>query len=164
MILSNLSPEKGWGFEGLTPFQFTNHKDCQSTSSPQHHSPSQDTAGSWKDWYALKSPCWQFQWEPLNERYRSLHVSSDHGAARCPYGLHQGKREFYIICLTWLSETIYITICFIIFCREGWHSREFLGEGWQVRMGAFKFVVDVSRAKSQALILHMGFEGRSQCL
>jgi len=77
--------------------------------------------------------------------------------------IRERERSTYFS-LPWLPETMYITICFITFCREGWHSREFLGEGWQVRMGAFKFSVDVSRAKSKALTLHMGFEGRSQCL
>jgi hypothetical protein len=31
-------------------------------------------------------------------------------------------------------------------------------------MGAFKFLVEGSRAKPQPLSLHMGFEGRNQCL
>jgi len=79
-MLSDFSSEKGWGSGGLTPFQFTNHKDCQSTSSPQRHPRFQGSAAWSKGLRVLESPCWQFQSELLNEKLKSLHVSSNHGA------------------------------------------------------------------------------------
>jgi hypothetical protein len=58
MILFDFSPQKGSEvLKSSLPFEFTNHKDCQSISSLQRRSPSQDTVVSLKDSHALKSPC-----------------------------------------------------------------------------------------------------------
>jgi len=46
-----------WDLLSSSRFQFPNDKDCQSTSLPQRHSPSQDIAVSSKDSHVLESPC-----------------------------------------------------------------------------------------------------------